>query len=334
MGDRPRLLVLDRSRRDRSVKLGDSSGPGANAVLGHRELRRRGSGHRRRFRRKPNRTDSGSRYWKPLPFPLTVLQNPARQGYGGNQKIGFHYAIQRGFQYVALVHGGGKYAPECLPDLMTPLTAGQAEAVYGSRMLKPAEARRGMPLYKYLGNLVLSRIQSWLLRTRLSEFHSGYRAYSTAALGRIPFPFNSNGLHFDTEITIQLLLSDARIMEAPIPAVSRRRDFFRHRPEVFLERPGDVPEGARAGAIPVLRSQIRLHPVHVEQRPLQAAARIREHAHDRARAASRPAHACSILAAPAATSAGCSASADVARRESIGFPSTPAIPSRRFICTI
>ena len=153
----------------------------------------------------------------PLPFPLTVLQNPTQQGYGGNQKIGFHYAMQRGFQYVALVHGDGKYAPECLPDLMTPLTAGQADAVYGSRMMKPADARRGMPLYKYLGNRVLSRIQSWLLRTRLSEFHSGYRAYSIAALGRIPFPFNSNGLHFDTEITIQLLLSGARIKEVPIP---------------------------------------------------------------------------------------------------------------------
>ena len=153
----------------------------------------------------------------PLPFPLTVLQNPTRQGYGGNQKIGFHYAIERGFQYVALVHGDGKYAPECLSDLMMPLTAGQAEAVYGSRMLRPADARLGMPLYKYVGNRVLSRIQSWLLRTRLSEFHSGYRAYSTAALGRIPFPFNSNGLHFDTEITIQLLLSGARIREVPIP---------------------------------------------------------------------------------------------------------------------
>src|SRR6185436_4003552 len=153
----------------------------------------------------------------PLPFPLTVLQNPTQQGYGGNQKIGFHYAMQRGFQYVALVHGDGKYAPECLPDLMTPLTAGQADAVYGSRMMKPADARRGMPLYKYLGNRVLSRIQSWLLRTRLSEFHSGYRAYSIAALGRIPFPFNSNGLHFDTEITIQLLFSGGRITEVPIP---------------------------------------------------------------------------------------------------------------------
>ena len=59
-----------------------------------------------------------------LPFPLTVLTNPVNQGYGGNQKIGFHYAIEQGFDFVALVHGDGQYAPECLPDLIEPLARG------------------------------------------------------------------------------------------------------------------------------------------------------------------------------------------------------------------
>ena len=153
-----------------------------------------------------------------LPFPLTVLVNPLNQGYGGNQKIGFHYAIQHGFDFVALIHGDGQYAPECLPELMKPLASGNADAVFGSRMLRKGEARRGgMPLYKFVGNRILSSLQNRLLRARLSEFHSGYRVYSTAALRRIPFHLNSHIFHFDTEIIIQLMGAGLRIVELPIP---------------------------------------------------------------------------------------------------------------------
>jgi glycosyltransferase involved in cell wall biosynthesis len=153
-----------------------------------------------------------------LPFGLTVLFNPENQGYGGNQKIGFHYAIQRGFDFVALVHGDGQYAPECLPDLIEPLANGQADAVFGSRMITKGAARRGgMPLYKFVGNRILTALQNRLLRARLSEWHSGYRLYSTAALRRIPFQLNSNVFHFDTEIIIQLLVSGQRIREVSIP---------------------------------------------------------------------------------------------------------------------
>ncbi len=153
-------------------------------------------------------------------YDVEGFQYRSPQGYGGSQKIAFHYAIERGFDFVALLHGDGHYAPECLPDLLAPLAAGSADAAYGSRMLSPGAARRGMPIHKYVANRMLSRIQSRLLRTRLSEFHSGYRVYATAALKRIPFHLNTDALHFDTEITIQLLLSGARIVETPIPAYS------------------------------------------------------------------------------------------------------------------
>lgn len=153
-----------------------------------------------------------------LPFPLTVLVNPVNQGYGGNQKIGFHYAIQHGFDFVALIHGDGQYAPEYLPALLEPLASGSADAVFGSRMLRKGEARRGgMPLYKLVGNRILTSIQNRLLHARLSEFHSGYRVYSTAALRRIPFHLNSRVFHFDTEIIIQLMWAGLRIRELPIP---------------------------------------------------------------------------------------------------------------------
>jgi glycosyltransferase involved in cell wall biosynthesis/SAM-dependent methyltransferase len=153
-----------------------------------------------------------------IPFPLHVLFNPVNQGYGGNQKIGYHFAIERGFDFVALVHGDGQYAPECLPELVRPLRDGEADAVFGSRMLEKAAALRGgMPLYKYVGNKVLTRFQNRMLGSSLSEFHSGYRVYAVRALRQLPFALNTNDFHFDTEIIVQLMLAGLRIKELPIP---------------------------------------------------------------------------------------------------------------------
>ena len=152
------------------------------------------------------------------PFPMTVLYNPVNLGYGGNQKIGFHYAIKNGFDIVALLHGDGQYAPESLPDLLQPLVDGDADAVFGSRMMRRGDALRGgMPLYKFFGNKILTKTQNLLLGTAFSEFHSGYRLYSVEALKKTPFERNTNDFHFDTEITIQLLRAGVRIKEVPIP---------------------------------------------------------------------------------------------------------------------
>ena len=150
--------------------------------------------------------------------PLTVLANPVNQGYGGNQKIGYHYAIKNGFDIVALVHGDGQYAPEILPEILQPIANRQADVVLGSRMMVAKNALKGgMPLYKFIGNKVLTWYQNLVLGSSLSEFHTGYRAYSVDLLRRrIPFDLNSNAFHFDTEILIQLLRARARIVEIPI----------------------------------------------------------------------------------------------------------------------
>jgi glycosyltransferase involved in cell wall biosynthesis len=161
----------------------------------------------------------GQEYQRSHPhIPMTVLRNEYNQGYGGNQKVGYTYAIAKKFDFVAMVHGDGQYAPEELPRLLEPLRDGRADAVFGSRMMDRFGALRGgMPLYKYVGNKVLTTIQNALLRTRLSEFHSGYRIYSVGILERIPYRLNSNDFHFDTEIIIQLLNAGARIVELAIP---------------------------------------------------------------------------------------------------------------------
>jgi glycosyltransferase involved in cell wall biosynthesis len=149
---------------------------------------------------------------------LTVHRNGANQGYGGNQKVGYQYAIDRGFDIVALVHGDGQYAPEALPELLKPLVDGQADMVFGSRMsTKWSALKGGMPIYKFLGNRILTSLQNRLSGLTLSEYHSGYRLYSTKALRGVPFQAFTNNWHFDTQIILAFAERNFRIVERPIP---------------------------------------------------------------------------------------------------------------------
>jgi glycosyltransferase involved in cell wall biosynthesis len=149
---------------------------------------------------------------------ITVLRNPKNQGYGGNQKLGYHYAVKHSFEVVVLLHGDGQYAPEYIPQMVQPILADEADVVFGSRMLnKQAALRGGMPLYKWVGNQVLTFLQNRILKTKLAEFHTGYRAYRVQSLADVPFQFNSNYFDFDTDIIIQMLDTKQRITEIPIP---------------------------------------------------------------------------------------------------------------------
>ena len=160
----------------------------------------------------------GLEYQQRSKLPITMIRQPHNLGYGGNQKAGYELAIEHGHDYVVLLHGDGQYAPELLPDMVAPLLAGEAEAVFGSRiMIKGAALKGGMPLYKFVGNRILSTFENAMLGTDLTEFHSGYRAYSTQALQRIPFESNTNDFNFDTQIIIQLHEAKQRIKEIPIP---------------------------------------------------------------------------------------------------------------------
>ena len=149
---------------------------------------------------------------------ITVLYNPQNQGYGGNQKIGYHYAIKMNFDVVVLLHGDGQYPPEYIEQMVLPILNSQADAVFGSRMIdKRAALRGGMPFYKWIGNQILTKTQNRILNVHLAEFHSGYRAYRVDVLKSIPFDLNSNYFDFDTEIIIQFLDTHQRILEIQIP---------------------------------------------------------------------------------------------------------------------
>ncbi len=151
-------------------------------------------------------------------FHLTVVRHPENLGYGGNQKAGYRYAINHGWDVVVLLHGDGQYAPEIMADIIDPIVNGDADAVFGSRMMHRGAARTGgMPMYKYVGNRILTTVQNSLTGLELSEWHSGYRAYRVDALAQLPFVGNSDGFDFDTEIILQLADAKMRIVEVPIP---------------------------------------------------------------------------------------------------------------------
>ena len=151
-------------------------------------------------------------------FHLTVVRHPQNLGYGGNQKAGYTYAINHGWDVVVLLHGDGQYAPEVMGEIIAPIVDGDADAVFGSRMMHRGQALKGgMPKYKYVGNRILSTTQNALTGLQLSEWHSGYRAYRVSALEQLPFVGNSDGFDFDTEIILQLAAAKMNIVEVPIP---------------------------------------------------------------------------------------------------------------------
>jgi len=149
---------------------------------------------------------------------ITVLHNPKNQGYGGNQKIGYNYAIKMNFDVVVLLHGDGQYPPEYLEQMILPILKGEADVTFGSRMIDKIAALHGrMPFYKWIGNQVLTFLQNQILGVHLAEFHTGFRAFRVDALRSIPFVYNSNYFDFDTDIVIQLLDTHNRILEIQIP---------------------------------------------------------------------------------------------------------------------
>jgi glycosyltransferase involved in cell wall biosynthesis len=150
---------------------------------------------------------------------LHVLKHPENLGYGGNQKAGYRYFIEKGFDIVILLHGDGQYSPEILAHLYHPIVEGEADAVFGSRMMRTygGPLKGGMPLYKFVGNRILTILENRALGLNLTEFHSGYRAYNLHALAQIDFSKMTDDFHFDTEIIIKLHHQHMKIHEVPIP---------------------------------------------------------------------------------------------------------------------
>ena len=163
-------------------------------------------------------SERASEFAKQSNLPIHVISQPINLGYGGNQKFGYSWAIQNDWDFVVLLHADGQYSPEFLPQIIKPLLDNQAEAVFGSRMINKRNALTGgMPMYKWIGNQILTFIQNKLTNQNFSEWHSGYRAYNVQSLKKLNLGNLSNGFRFDTQIILELLAAKQRIIEIPIP---------------------------------------------------------------------------------------------------------------------
>jgi glycosyltransferase involved in cell wall biosynthesis len=146
-----------------------------------------------------------------------IFRHSKNKGYGGNQKSCYIKALEAGADIVVMVHPDYQYDPKLISELIKPIKDGYADAVFGSRMMKKKEALEGgMPIWKYYGNILLTKIANIILGVRLSEYHSGFRAYSSTYLKSVNFIFNSDNFVFDVEIIIQGLIHNMRIKEIPI----------------------------------------------------------------------------------------------------------------------
>ena len=165
-----------------------------------------------------NTHNVGLTYQNNSNLPLTLIRNPTNLGYGGNQKTGYQWALENSLDIVVLLHGDGQYAPEFLQQMVTPIIEDRADVVFGSRMMTSGGARKGgMPLYKYVGNKILTYIQNRLANVSLTEWHSGYRAYRVSSLRKINFLDNSDYFDFDSQIILQMIGAKQRIVEIAIP---------------------------------------------------------------------------------------------------------------------
>jgi glycosyltransferase involved in cell wall biosynthesis len=145
-----------------------------------------------------------------------VIWHPHNVGYGGNQKTCYLEALQRDADIVVMLHPDGQYEPALIPKLIEPIQSGVADLVLGSRMMVPGAAREaGMPLYKRVANRFLTTVENRVLRTHLTDLHTGYRAYSRELLLTVPFLRNSLDFSFDSEVLMQAAEFGFRIAEVP-----------------------------------------------------------------------------------------------------------------------
>ena len=147
---------------------------------------------------------------------IHVVVHPKNRGYGGNQKTCYRTALQRGADIVVMVHPDHQYDPAVIPHLIQPLLGGECDAVFGSRMLGGRPLQGGMPKWKYLGNIFLTAVENATFLIYLTEYHSGFRAYSRRYLASVNLEANSDGFVFDTEIIAQAMAKGLKIREIPI----------------------------------------------------------------------------------------------------------------------
>jgi len=139
------------------------------------------------------------------------------KGYGGNQKTCYREALKKGADVVVMLHPDYQYTPKLLTALASMVAVGEFDIVLASRIIGKGALKGGMPLYKYLSNRFLTLIENLLINQKLSEYHTGYRAFSREVLEKLPIEENSDDFVFDNEILVQAVYFGFRIGEISCP---------------------------------------------------------------------------------------------------------------------
>ena len=148
---------------------------------------------------------------------ITVFQHIKNLGYGGNQKTCYRQALERGADIVVMLHPDYQYSPKLLTAMIAMISSGHYDAVLASRILGKGALNGGMPLYKYIANRVLTALENILLGSKLSEFHTGYRAWTREILTNLPLEMCSDDFVFDNQMLAQAIYANYRIGEISCP---------------------------------------------------------------------------------------------------------------------
>ncbi len=149
---------------------------------------------------------------------LSVLRHDRNRGYGANQKTCYREALRRGADVVVMLHPDYQYDPKLIPGLVRPIAEGRSDVMLGSRLTDGSAVRLGMPRWKYLGNRLLTAWQNFRLGLRLSEYHTGYRAYARRVFEELPFAGFSDDFFFDNQLLAAAAERGLRIGEIACPA--------------------------------------------------------------------------------------------------------------------
>ena len=148
---------------------------------------------------------------------LEIFLHNRNYGYGGNQKTCYIEALKADADIIVMVHPDYQYDPTFLPQIIEPIERGVADMVLGSRLMGESPMKQGMPWWKYYGNRFLTKVENLVLGLRLSEYHTGYRAFSRQVLETINFDLNSDGFIFDQEVIAQIVDAEFTITEISVP---------------------------------------------------------------------------------------------------------------------
>ncbi|HNS29314.1 MAG TPA: glycosyltransferase family 2 protein [Tenuifilaceae bacterium] len=146
-----------------------------------------------------------------------IVKHDQNKGYGGNQKSCYNKALELNSDIVVMLHPDYQYTPQLIGAMCHLISTGVYEVVFGSRILGNGALKGGMPIYKYIANRMLTLFQNIMMNQKLSEYHTGYRAFSGNVLRSVPYELNSNDFVFDNQMIAQIFFAGFEIAEITCP---------------------------------------------------------------------------------------------------------------------